>query len=688
MKKLISIFLLIATVFSFFILFNNEKSKQQNNMELAEQQLKYSYKILMPTQLSNLSQNEVYLKIKAAIDKTQGNIYYTRTIGDDQHEIKYVYTTNLQYFSNFKLKNGRSFTKSALDTYSFLSSENTHSSNQIGTIATFAGKNKFEISTLKSMVKQGYLFDGYCTVTFNNNNVNLFISDLEKSFNISGFQIVPNTPMDVTSSPTTILIVIGIYIIVMLLVLYNILKSYKIIGIEKLMGTSNKSIYINRLLILVKIQIIVTIPSSIIMILYFFKDYNQYFCEFLFKLILLDIIQLIALLAICSIPFLYIKRIKVSDMIKNKQPNSEIMIVNFIVKTILLVIFIICINQGISNYNRIKDVFTNSFKQWDDIKNYAVIPNISNISNDQLNSDKFEQDQKNMYLYFNAKGAILANFSEYSPDIRSMRISQTKYEYQRDNVTVNPNYLNKYPIYDENNKRIVIPESDSDYTVLVPNKYKNSEKNIRNMLQIFINGYSEQNIKNENIKIIWTKSNQKVFSMLMDVNPNEGNYVENPIIRVLTDSNGALSDYDTILGIDTNPFKIKVDNYLNPGDTIRPVLQQFGYNKYVKTISNVDEEVASEITDVRQLLQYLSLTLLLSGIAIVIVILQNIYNYFKKYKTYIAIKQLHGYKLIDNHKLFFQILFFKLGYNNYLCNSNQNGKYTNLIRAFSIYYVY
>lgn len=658
MKKIIAILLTISTMFSFFILFDNENSNQKNEMESAEQQLKYNYKILIPTQVSNIPQDKAYKKIKDALDKSKGNIYYTR-LNDRNQELKYVYTTNLNYFSKFKLKAGRSFNIKDMESNKFLSSEKISSNNQIGTISTFSGDNYFEIHTLKSMVDQGYLFNGNCNVSFNNSDsINLFISELKKSFNIDGFQIEHNNVIGDQNIPITLWIVLGIYFVVMLLILYEIIKSYKSIGIEKLLGFSAKDIYLKRIFSLLKIQARIIVPSILLMTVIMFRDYNQYFWIFICKLLGVYLIEIAVLIVICSIPFIYIRKIKISNMIKNKQPTNEIIVLNIFVKTVLVVIFIISISQLIYNFNSIKSVFTGSFKQWDDIKNYAVVPNLSNISPEQMNSESFAQDQKKMYLYFNNQGSLLADFSEYSPAGRKLIIGETKYEYQRDNVTVNPNYLNKYLVYDTNNNKISISENEKDYIVLVPDKYKSIEKAIRDMLQKSKDGYSDKQIVNEPIKIIWTKSNQKLFSMLIDVNPNEGNYVTDPIIRVLTEANGGISDYDVVLGMDTNPFKIKVNDYLNPGNDIRPALTQFGYNKYVKNISSVNEQISSESKNVKDMVKRVALILLLSGIAAIIIIFQNVYNYFEKYKKYIAVKQLHGYKMIDKYSSYFIIFLF------------------------------
>jgi bacteriocin-associated integral membrane protein len=641
--------LIIASMLSFFILFNNEQLYQINEMEKAEQQLKYNYIVLMPSKLSNSSQQDVYEKIKSLLNKYNGNIYYDR-VSDKQGDIKkFVYITNFEYFTKFALKNGRFFSNSDMETEKFLSSKESNNPNQIGTIATFAGENKFEIHTLNDMVREKYLLDGYCNVSFKDNrSIDLFMTDLKKAFNTEDFKVAQEKTNVQQFGGNIKLVIPSIYCIVMLLVLYDILKSYKTIGIEKLMGFSTATIYGKRILKIAKIQSVIAIVSSLIMTIFMFKDINKYLWVFLYKLLKINLIELIGLIILCSIPFLYLDRINISNMLKNKQPTNQLIFFNFIAKIVFLVILIVSVNKCLTNFNIFREVFTNTFSQWEGAKNYAVIPNLSNISDDVVKSKDFRETQKKMYLEFNDKGAILANFGEYLPDVRAVRLKETKYDYERDNIVVNPNYLKKYPLYDINNKEIFIEESEKNYVVLVPYKYKEAEKDIKRLFQLWLDG-SPKDVRNQAIKIIWTKPNQKLFSMSIDVNPNEGNYVVDPIVHVLTKSNGTLDEY-RILAIKSNPFKIKINDNLDPRKTINPVLEKFGYDRYVDNVSTVGEQIDSKAKDTKKVIAYLSLTIALLGVCVAIIIFQSIYNFFEKYKHIIAIRRLNGYKKIDKYK--------------------------------------
>ena len=56
-------------MFSFFILFNNEKREQQSNMEIAEKNLKYNIRIMIPTKIDSNNADDMLKGIKDTLDK-------------------------------------------------------------------------------------------------------------------------------------------------------------------------------------------------------------------------------------------------------------------------------------------------------------------------------------------------------------------------------------------------------------------------------------------------------------------------------------------------------------------------------------------------------------------------------------------------------------------------------------------
>lgn len=633
LKKIIYFLLIVISMFSFSILFNNQKLQVNSDMEKAKQSISNSYNIVIPSDILNSKESDIYNCIVEVLKKHNANIYYSK-IGPNERIIKFVYLTDLSYFNNFEITEGRSLNSDEIESNKFLNSENTGDENQIGRIATFDGKQLFEIRTLKSMLGGNYLLDGNCTVQLSNgDNIDSFIKDLESSLNTTGIQNETKN----TITPEYYYnqwIIPSLYFIIILLILYSILKSYKKFGIQKMLGYSIKGIWIKEVLSLIISQAIITIVVDIAMSLFLFKEFNIYLLNFLKILFINNISQVGILFVISSIPFIYLNNITVINIIKNKIPIKDIIIFNSILKVILIILFFNLINQGIQNYNRIENTFTNRYKSWEDTKGYYILPYI-NTKNGDMPIDKSAAMLTQLYFNVNEDGAIWANFSNYSPAQYKMNSEVTNYDYERDWVTVNPNYLKSNLIYDVNNQPIAISEDDADLVLLVPDKYKENEKDIINLWEKMKLGYAENEMtRNEKIKIIYTKSNQKIFSYESDVNPDDGNMVTDSIVRVITEKNGVDWDYDITIGFGGNPIKIKVDPSFDPEKYIIMKLQEVGLEKYVDKIVPANDGVAFESKSVYELLIFIIGGLIILTIAMVIIILQNVYCFFEQYKLW------------------------------------------------------
>ncbi|MBC8059622.1 MAG: DUF1430 domain-containing protein [Clostridiaceae bacterium] len=648
MKKVIIMLLIIISMFSFFILFNSEKQKANNNMEKVEAKLNNSYKILLPDEISNNDQTNIYNRMVEVLKKHKANIYYSR-IGDTEELLKFIYLTDFSYFDNYRIIKGRAFNIDENESDKFLSSQNTGKTNQIGKLETFDGKNNFVITTLKSMVNNDkYCLNGYCTVQLSTgDNIDYLIKDLEKGLNVDGIETIREETFtsEYYYNPW---ILPSFYFIITLLILYSIIKSYKKYGVKLMLGYSSWGIWLNEVLPLLVVQCFIVLIINVFMSMYFFKEYNSYFVNFS-KLLLIDSIEkTIIFFIVSSIPFIYLNNIKIGNMLKNKLPIKDVIIFNSIVKTMLIILFFMLINKGIKNFDRIKNVFNNNYKRWEDTKAYYVLPSMSTLAND-IEMGKFIDMQVPLYNIINKEGAIMADFYLYSPAQRKSMISETSHDYERDLAIVNPNYLKSNIVYDIYNKPIYISEDETDFILLIPDKYKKNEIDIRN----FYGKVYGATKRKQDIKIIYTMPNQKMFSYELDVYPNSGNFVTNSIIRVITEKNGEPQNYGVIIGYIGNPIKIKINASYDPVEYIKAKLKIVNLQKYVGKFSPVNEGVAFESKSVYDLLTFLVGSLLALAIAILIIIIQNIYCFFEEFKKHLAIRQFFGFKAIHKYKEYF-----------------------------------
>lgn len=655
MKKVISVILLIASILSFYIVYGAERNKYIKSIEEIEMNLPNSYKIMVPVSIDNEDREQIYETIVKILDKYEGSIYYDRVSKVEGIRTKYIYDKSNMYISNIELMDGERLTPNIMETNKYLSTRKSTDELQIGRIATFNKNINKEIKTLKSMLDDEFNFSGPCYVAFKNNiNIENFINELEMDLDTKGIVTINKLPINIEQDDNYKIVVIIIYFIVMLLSLYELLNSYKKIGVKKLLGYSGKQIYIENILSLIKINLSVGAIATILMSFIFFNQLNVYVYSFILKFLIYIGIQTIVLIGICSIAYIYIFLIKIPNMLKNKKPLTTIIVLNYITKIVCLIAMMFFIVQTINNAENIKGLFNKSYSNWEALDDFAVIPvssiPIAVINDSDYYNNTYLKIQQKMYKEFNEKGAIFANFNEFSPAIRSIRLGEKDYYYETDNVFVNPNYLRQYKIYDSENNEVVISEDDKDQIILVPDKYKYDEKNILEQAKFFKEQQFYSIEENQKTRIIWTKSNQKVFTASVDINPDDGNEIIDPIIYVLTENNASVSDYNYLLGIMGSPFKIKADKNKNAESTIREVFAKYGVEDYIDTITPVNEQVASSVKNVKDNIKNSIIFMsLLIGVLIVIII-QNLINYFDKYKQKLAIEKLTGYRIFDKHK--------------------------------------
>ncbi|MBU3174184.1 DUF1430 domain-containing protein [Clostridium estertheticum] len=456
---------------------------------------------------------------------------------------------------------------------------------------------------------------------------------------ISSFFILLNI-QDKSANWMQVYIVIIMYIILVLIIFYKLLSSYKEFGIKKMLGFTTVDIWIKDITNLMILQLIINVIIDISMFIIMLKGYSNYLNSFIFKVCMSLTIQLVISFICLSIPYIYIYKITIFNMIKNKKNMKAIVTFNSILKTIFIIIFILISSISLNGYDSIHSFYSMSFQKWEKTKDYAFIGGLKAKDYEELQSDAFNLKLKKLYLYLNAKGSILADFNDFTQQSMKMDKNNDIPNQVKAFATVNPNYLINNKIYDIKNKKINILESERDSIIIIPHRYINSEKEIKNFFSHL----------GKDIKIIWSKDNQKLFSYDIDVNSKYGNMVTDPLLMVITESNGDLHDYAKVAGGEGAPFKFKSNNRDNPQGTFKNKAKELGiYNKLVNVYS-VYDEVSVEIYKLKQKLFVISVVMFLCIMIIIFIILQNTFNYFEENKQLLTIKTFHGYKHYDKYR--------------------------------------
>ena len=471
--------------------------------------------------------NEVYQILKDYLNKYNGNIYcdVISTVSGEAKYIKYSYFTNDTIFNNFTLENGRILYLSECESDMFLSTKKTGETNQIGHLSEFAGDTHFEFHTLKSNLKTN-IFDRSFFIQLDEQPLNSFIADLsEEGIVIQKVPVISNDEYTYSN----LLIIAVCFIVLALLVLYDLLNSYKKIAIEKMLGFYSYHIWLKRISPLALSAILATLITTIFLILFKFNTFNSLFITFLNELFKYSVVMILSFILFISFPFLYIKRISISDMLKNKRPIETIVALNGLIKIGFIITFLLLTARQYTQFQIIQARYTYAFQDWEKTRDYAIIPEIQTAA-DAVNvvetySEESKIIEKNLFLFFNQRGAIYANFSHYSPESRDELVSLLKDDYKVNYAVVNPNYIKENYIYDKAGNTIDIAETEFDYILLVPEKYHDLEKEIREYHAFLKNGHGivcedpdcpdhadhadkkeVSIVRNQRIKIIWTKS--------------------------------------------------------------------------------------------------------------------------------------------------------------------------------------
>lgn len=666
-RILLGIIFIFITILTFYSLYYEETSNQYNNL-INIGQTKNSHKIVISS--GNKSQQEIYGILKNYLEKYKGNLFCFDSSNKNGKSIytKYIYSTNIDLFKSLPLTKGRFFDQSEKESDVFLSTVDTGNDKQIGQIADLAGDNHFEVRTLKSSSNINIFNRNFFIILENDSDLDPFISQINKE----GLYI-QRTPEINNVAMNNTLFLFGLaacFLSLILIVFYDLLNSYKRIAIEKMLGFSKLAIWFRRLTEIIFVQIASMLITTFALILVNFKVFNQLFFPFLLKLFSIYGWMVLISIVFISIPFLYIPRINISNMLKNKRPVQGIIIINTCIKIGLLCGLIVITLNVYTQYQMISSRYVSSYENWENTKEYATVPTIgTTVSMGDIYTEENKQRQKKMFFYFNDRGAIYADFQYYLPNNRELNVKNVKINYKIDFITINPNYLASHPIYDENGKQVNIAETESEFTLLIPEKYHSLEKEIREYYQFIKKGYNSteeatgdqhQSVKtpsivvNQGIKIIWTKTNQKYFSYQLDINPQEANCITDPIARVLTESNGDDGDYYVVMGYMGSPFKIKVSDPSNPSASIMPKIKElYDTSIYSFPIYSVYDSVGDQILTLRRQILFMVSIVVVMAIIIAVIIFQNVINYFEQYRLRLAIMQFHGYKKFDKYKRYF-----------------------------------
>ncbi|MCZ0704573.1 bacteriocin-associated integral membrane protein [Natronobacillus azotifigens] len=679
MKRFISLFMIVM----FLVIFaaNYFSYQTESYQTLLSASDTYTFEFKVPEDIINADPKNID-SLKAAAKKNKVNIIRTFSYHDNAKNESYTeeylwLTTDTRLFQQMRITDGEVLTHDDMpDTEKFMSTNHTNNVNQVGVIANFGGRGNYSISIIDH-ITSNYRYSGSYQVEADSvEQYNLFVQDYVNYINeSSGEEFTPDMYQDnideeriISQEVFDILIFILFFLVIMFLTfLYDLISQTKAISVMKLNG--HPRIFISYQ-VFIKFFSINFLVSQILIVpfLFFIKD-NSF--AFVYKVYLTNFLLYFSLLCVLTfISYVYTSMIKTTYCINGKKPIGVITFLNSIFKLIVSTIIIVIVVSIISDLTLIQQKQA-ALNNWAETADLGVFHPVKSGEDAALiRAGEYPLDIPSYFMYpeLNQKfEAIYINSDLYTTDSLEVNLGN---DYIK-SITVNPNYLINYPLYDSEGQQIEINESMEETVFLVPEQYRDKEEQNKDYFgsarerfhRLHQELYQQNNKhKSKEVTFIYTKTGQEVFSLNTNVMPNHYNIIVDPIIQVITESNALVPDtFYTSTSNQTLFIRLIETDTEKTYEKLLPILQEYSLDDNFPYLIRINDLILSEINTLKEEI-YVTITILLSLILLlVITLIQYIYLIFQRHRYEFFVKKTFGQSFLNKyHKILLVSIFINI----------------------------
>lgn len=272
---------------------------------------------------------------------------------------------------------------------------------------------------------------------------------------------------------------------------------------------------------------------------------------------------------------------------------------------------------------------------------YPVVVGKNQLEFDHDKDSRAEEEEE-IYRYLNQNGSLLVNIEHYN--IKENEVFGRT-------IQLNPNYLKKFEILDENNQRVLIEESEEKRILLIPERFKGSD-DLKKIEEYYFKDLLQ--FEDKLTEIIYIKDKQPVYSFV----PNKPWIDDYPILDILTLKNSDSWERNIFSGAMYPPIKIKTAG--KASEKLNGLLEK---NKLTDSLPSFVPYEKSEITLIKSLSGSLS-SLLISSLLTVfvfsIVCLLTTAYFFQYHNKKFYLLRLNGYSFFETYASVFLLLLFEL----------------------------
>lgn len=659
MKKLIFLLLTITfTIVSFLSIkqfefldfqafnYNSNYLEKNWNLEIKEGN----------PQKSKLENFQMLTKI---VDKAKVNLQRTSYELTENNQEKIVYYIALydpdKYFEKIKLKNGKYLDEKS-NTNDFMSTLKTNSTYQIGQLEIFHSFNPIEIRPLIAAGKTKEVRGTY--ILKGTNNVEVF----KKLATNYGFSIELSQEQSnslFTEYPYQDMIYITCVVLCLLILLamfYDIINNYKAIAIRYLHGDNffHIGLYLLKRYLRLIFYAFILVWLILLLYLYFYNQYQQIFPFLIFWIKNISILILtISLILLFS--WIGTKSIGISQAIKNQKPVKTFFYLNCIVRFILAIFLILGLEQGIHSFQKLRDTLGQQAK-WDVLKKYSFLGMEMEGKGLDTKDERQLYNFKKLYKEFEEQGSIYISPSNYYFEENGNKLPSKPWGIEGKQVKINKNYLDVNPIFGVNGNEVELPEtSKSELVVLVPQKYKKDQEDIKETIkeeyEAMINRNQAASIK---INIIYVKNEQSYFTFSTKMAEKSKYQIKDPIAVIITPEFEPTFTASTIaMGYG---YYTKNNMGENPFKNTQETLKKYGLDNIWSPVSVAYASVEQKISNDTEKLQLNIINVTLFILLAAVLLFFSAVYYLEINKQTFALQWIFGYRFIERHNIVYLAL--------------------------------
>jgi hypothetical protein len=618
--------------------------------------------------------DKLYSALRSAADDARVNVFRTAvgfTVDGLPQTTQYVLlTTGTRLFDAFDLRAGRWLTPEDADhPERFLSTTSSSGPAQVGVIGDFGGNDLIVVRGLRSAldslpVAATYVVEAPDPASFTK-FVNAFADRASSAagapglFSPSSFESRGDSFAGYTTGYAPVLSAVQLVItfFAALFLAFQVLHEAKKAGVMKLHGFGAIDVWFEvagrRILVALAASEAVALVGSRLV-----PDAND---DFTISVGLAIARAFVVMLAASIVACAYVARTNISNGIKNRKDTRAVFALNTLVK-VGCSVGLIAVGAGLWLQYANAAGERAQFGNWERARGYGIFYPTA-VGNDlvELQTGGLGTTMAevfDLYPALNERGALYVDATAYEPAALAAPLPPGAHR----SLVVNVNYLHQFPLRDASGRKIDVPDSTTDWVLLIPSSYRDREAEIRADFKRTRTGDTTQQgavqaedalfgrpapatVAQQAVSIIWMEDGQSVFSFDPLINPDAGNNIVDPFLQVMTSANSLGIDRANMLtGSGGTALKIR----LVDGDTVKtladisPTLTHLKLDDNLRHLVTMDEYVSQKIAALDAGIRSVVIAGFALLVGLLVLAVQSASILFERYSRRITVRRLFG----------------------------------------------